>query len=101
VLARASRASAGSARTRSDPDLRGLKLHEKNRLFYARWHSRPARDIVAYHRRVGREIREALRDLPPGYFAKRVSPLWPNDLIGHSAEHRRRHLETTVRRRVD
>jgi hypothetical protein len=78
----------------SDPDLRSLQLHRKNALFYRRWHERPAALVVAYHRQVGREIRQALRALPSAYFAKRVSPQWPNDLVGHSAEHRRRHLET-------
>jgi len=70
-----------------------MRLDQKNRYFYRKWHSRPAREVVAYHRSVGREIRTAMRALGPEYFAKRVSPLWPNDLIGHAAEHRRRHLE--------
>ena len=78
---------------RSDPDLKGLQIHRKNRVLFARWHSRPARDVIAYHRAVARDIRKAMRDLEPAYFAKRVSPQWPNDLVGHSAEHRRRHLE--------
>ena len=69
-----------------------MRLHEKNRFFFTKWHDRPARDVVAYHRKVGREIRTAMRALGPEYFAKRVSPQWPNDLIGHSAEHRVRHL---------
>jgi hypothetical protein len=77
---------------RSDPELAGMRLHEKNRFFFTKWHDRPARDVVAYHRKVGREIRAALHALGSEYFAKRVSPLWPNDLVGHSAEHRRRHL---------
>jgi hypothetical protein len=78
---------------RSDPELRGMRLHEKNRFFYTKWHGRPAREVVAYHRAVGRDIRKAMRALGPEYFAKRVSPQWPNDLVGHAAEHRRRHLE--------
>ena len=78
----------------SDPDLVGLKIDRQNRRLYERWHSRPARAVVAYHRTVHRETMAAMRALPPAYFAKRFSPLWPNDLIGHSAEHRRRHLET-------
>ena len=79
---------------RSDPELAGMRLHEKNKFFFERWHSRPARDVVAYHRSVGREITRAMAALGPEYFAKRVSPQWPNDLVGHSAEHRKRHLET-------
>ena len=78
----------------SDPKLRGMRLHEKNRYFFRKWHPRPARAVVAYHREVGREIRSAMRGLGPEYYAKRFSPLWPNDLVGHSTEHRRKHLET-------
>ena len=78
----------------SDPELRGLTIDRKNRRLYERWHARPARAVVAYHRTVHRETMAAMRTLPPAYFAKRFSPLWPNDLIGHSAEHRRRHLQT-------
>ena len=77
----------------SDPALRGLRLDQQNRYFFKKWHTRPAREVVAYHRRVGREIRTAMRALGPDYFAKRVSPQWPNDLVGHAAEHRKRHLE--------
>ena len=79
---------------RSDPELKGMRLHEKNRFFFERWHGRPAREVVAYHRTVGRDIRTSMRALGPEYFAKRVSPQWPNDLVGHAAEHRRKHLET-------
>lgn len=82
----------------SDPQLRGLKIDRKNRVLYERWHARPARDVIAYHRSVQRDIRKAMRALPPAYFAKRLSPYWPNDLVGHSAEHRSRHLETETRR---
>lgn len=78
----------------SDPEFKGLKIDQANRKLYRRWHSKPARAVVAYHRQVHRETMAAMRALPPAYFAKRFSPLWPNDLIGHSAEHRRRHLES-------
>ena len=78
---------------RSDPELKGLKIDQQNRRLYDRWHSRPARDVVAYHRRVHRETMAAMRRLPDQYFRRRLSSIWPNDLIGHSAEHRRRHLE--------
>jgi hypothetical protein len=77
----------------SDPELVGLPLHETNRVFFKKWHDRPARDVIAYHRKVGREIRAAMRALGNEYYAKRVSPQWPNDLVGHSTVHRERHLE--------
>jgi uncharacterized damage-inducible protein DinB len=77
----------------SDPKTRGMRLHERNAFFFRRWHSKSARAVVAYHRGVGQEIRSAMRALGPEYYAKRFSPQWPNDLVGHSAEHRRKHLE--------
>jgi hypothetical protein len=77
-----------------DPELKGLRIDRRNRKLYERWHARPARDVVAFHRRIHRETIAAMRALPDEYFRKRLSPIWPNDLVGHSAEHRRRHLET-------
>src|SRR5512140_2101647 len=77
----------------SDPRLRGLTIERKNRALYERWHRRPARDVVAYHRAVHRDVIAALRALPEAYFAKRRSPFWPNDLVGHARGHRERHLE--------
>ncbi|HEU5288720.1 MAG TPA: maleylpyruvate isomerase N-terminal domain-containing protein [Candidatus Limnocylindria bacterium] len=76
----------------SDPQLRGLSIGRKNRILYDRWHRRPAREVIAYHRAVQREITAALRALPESYFAKRRSPYWPNDLVGHARGHRERHL---------
>jgi hypothetical protein len=83
----------------SDPELRGLPIDRKNRRLYERWHRRPARDVVAYHRAVHRDVMKALRALPEEYFAKRRSPFWPGDLRGHSAGHRQRHLEAIERQR--
>jgi hypothetical protein len=77
----------------SDPDLKGLPIDRKNRRLYERWHSRSAREVVAYHRRIHKETVAAMQRLPDEYFKRRLSSIWPNDLIGHSAEHRRRHLE--------
>ncbi len=79
---------------RSDPDLVGLPIDRKNRVPYDRWHRRSAHDVVAYHRAIHRDVMTAMRALPEAYFAKRRSPIWPNDLVGHSAAHRRRHLES-------
>lgn len=85
-------------REASDPELRGLPIDRKNRVLYERWHRRPARDVVAYHRAVQREITAALRALPETYFARRRSPHWPGDLLGHAAGQRRRHLEPLLTR---
>lgn len=76
----------------SDATLRGLTIDRKNRALYARWHRRSAREVVAYHRAVQRDVMAALRALPESYFAKRRSPSWPNDLVGHARAHRERHL---------
>jgi hypothetical protein len=77
-----------------DRTLRGLPIARQNRLIYERWHGRPAREIVAIHRRVGREVRDAMRALPDAYYRKRFSPAWPNELLGGSRWHREHHLET-------
>ena len=82
----------------SDPDLKGLPIDRKNRRLYERWHSRSARDVVAYHRKIHKDVMTAFRRLPEQYFRKRRSSIWPNDLVGHSAEHRRRHLEAPAKR---
>ena len=85
----------------SDPELRGLAIDRKNRALYERWHDRPARDVVAYHRAVHRDVVTAMRALPGAYFAKRRSPIWPNDLVGHVAWHRRRHLDSVLAERSE
>lgn len=76
-----------------DPELKGLDIAHKNRTLYERWHERPTREVVAYHRAVARDVRAAMRMLPDAYFARRFSPIWPNDLVGHARWHRERHLE--------
>ena len=81
-----------------DKTIRGKPIDVQNRVLYARWHRRSLRDVVAYHRRVQREVMAALRARPTSYFTHPPrSPLWPNDLIGHSAEHRTRHLDALAR----
>ena len=76
-----------------DRTLWGLPIATQNRLLFERWHRRPARDVVAFHRAVGREIRDAMRALPDAYYRKRFSPMWPNELVGASRWHREHHLE--------
>jgi hypothetical protein len=82
----------------ADPDLRGLDIARQNRVLYRRWHRRPPSAIVAFHRRTHREILAALRALPEEFFARPMrSASWPNDLVGHAAGHRVRHLEAYLR----
>jgi len=87
----------GVRREASDAALRGQPIDRKNRILYERWHDRPARAVVAYHRSVHRDIVRALRAKPDEYFRDPPrSPQWPNDLIGHARGHRERHLERVV-----
>jgi uncharacterized damage-inducible protein DinB len=74
-------------------ELRGLEVPEANAKLYREWRRRSSRDVIAAHRAVHREALAALRALPGELFQRPRSPQWPFDLIGHSAEHRRRHIE--------
>ncbi len=84
----------------SDPQLRGLSIDRKNRILYERWRRRPLAEVVAFHRRVHREVIAALRAKPEAYFRDPPrSAMWPNDLLGHSTAHRERHLEVLTARK--
>ena len=78
---------------RRPPRYRGLEVMAANTKLYRDWHHKSAREVVAAHHAVQREVMAALRALPGSSFAARPSPYWPADLLGHSAEHRVRHLE--------
>jgi len=69
------------------------KIADINAGIYKRSHRTPARTIVAEHRAAQRAMLKALRAAPPDYFRKQHSAQWPFDAVGHSAEHRRKHLE--------
>ncbi len=78
-----------------DPVLRGQSIDRKNRVLYERWRRRPIAELLAFHRRVHREVVTTLRAKPEGFFRDPPrSPLWPNDLLGHSRAHRERHLDS-------
>lgn len=79
-----------------DPTMRGLTTAQKNRKVYERWHRRPATEVVEWHRRMHREIMRTLRALPAEVFTSKRSSNWPADLVGHSAQHRKRHLEAGI-----
>lgn len=77
-----------------DASMRGKPIDVQNRMLYRRWHRRTVREVIAYHRAVHRDVMAALRAQPQSYFAEPPrSPQWPNDLLGHAAGHRERHLE--------
>lgn len=75
-------------------------LVDTNAGIYRRSHRTPAATIVAEHRAAQRAVLKALRALPSDYFARERSPQWPHDLVGHVAEHRRKHLEPLVAARA-
>jgi hypothetical protein len=68
-------------------------ITDTNAGIYTRSHRTPARTIVAEHRAAQRAMVKALRAAPPDYFRKQRSAQWPFDAVGHSAEHRLKHLE--------
>jgi len=79
-----------------DPSMRGLTTHQQNRRVYERWHRRPAQEVIDWHRRMHRKVMRTLRALPAEIFTSKRSSHWPADLVGHSTQHRRRHLEARV-----
>lgn len=79
-------------------ELRGLDVNQINHLIYKRWHARPRREVMQWHRRVHQEVLRTLAQLPTEYFGRRErGPSWPGDLEGHSAAHRRRDIEAALR----
>ncbi len=74
---------------RRPPEERGLNIGDGNHLVFVRWHDRPPRDVLAWHRQVQADLLAALREAPPAWFNGKEHPeQWPNDLDGHSAYHR-------------
>ena len=68
-------------------------ITDTNAGIYKRSHGTPAKTIVAEHRAAQRAVLKALRAAPPEYFRRQRAAQWPFDAVGHSAEHRRKHLE--------
>ncbi len=75
-----------------DPPKTGA-LKDTNAGIYRRSHRTSAAAIVAEHRAAQRAVLKALRAVPDEYFDRERSAQWPFDLVGHVAEHRRKHLE--------
>ncbi len=79
------------------PEMRGLDVDAINRLIYRRWRRRQPRELVAWHRRVQRDVLKTLAANPPEWFSRRQrSPKWPLDFDGHSADHRRDDIEAAL-----
>src|SRR5262249_24590541 len=81
------------------PEMRGLDVNRINRLIYTRWHRRPPREVVAWHRQVHADVLRTLASTPAAWFGRRErSPEWPADLDGHSAAHRMKDIEAALPR---
>ena len=79
------------------PEMRGLDVNAINRLIYRRWRRRRPTELVAWHRRVQRDVLETLAANPPEWFSRRQrSPQWPLDFDGHSAGHRMADIEAAM-----
>src|SRR5512143_1973592 len=82
------------------PELSGLNITEQNHLIFMRYHKRPPREILEWHRQVQADLLEALRDMPDEWFSGRERKAeWPYDLDGHSAYHRIRDIEGALANR--
>jgi hypothetical protein len=93
--------TARSARgQRRPPEERGLSTTEGNNLVYLRWRERSPQEVLRWHREVQEEVLNTLREAPEEYFSGRERfAEWPEDLVGHSASHRRRDIERAVKGR--
>lgn len=62
---------------------------DPNHYIYLRWRRRSAKDVVAWHRRVHKELLAALNTAPETWFSKhKPSSGWPYDVDRHLAQHR-------------
>ena len=87
-----------SARGQHQPkELSKLNITDGNRLVYMRWRKRPAKEVLAYHRQVQRDLLKALREAPEDWFTRKGrGPDWPFDMDGHSANHRLKDIERAL-----
>ena len=92
---------ARSARRQPRPaEERGLNITDGNRLVYRRWRNRSPQEVLAWHRKVQKEVLAALREAPAEWFSRPSrGDNWPYDLDAHSAEHRLKDIERAVTKR--
>src|SRR5512142_1616274 len=50
--------------------LSGMNITDSNHLIFERYHKRPPREILAWHRQVQAELLKALRDAPDEWFTR-------------------------------
>ncbi len=78
---------------------RGLNETEYNHLVYMRWKDHNPQEVLAWNRQVQRELMEALREAPEGWFSdKERNARWPYDVDGHSAYHRIKEIEKVLKK---
>jgi Mycothiol maleylpyruvate isomerase N-terminal domain len=79
------------------PEMRGLDVNQINRLVYRRWRGRRPAELVAWHRRVQRDVLKTLAANPPEWFSRRErSAQWPLDFDAHSSGHRMGDIEAAL-----
>ncbi len=79
------------------PEERVLGETEANHIIYTRWHNRPPQEILAWHRKIQKDVLAALRAAPEEWFSgKEHRPEWPYDLDGHSSYHRVKDIEQAL-----
>jgi uncharacterized damage-inducible protein DinB len=75
-----------------------LNITDGNRLVYTRWRKRSAREVLAWHRQVQKDLLAALREAPDRWYSRPDrGPDWPFDLDRHSAEHRVKDIEKALK----
>ena len=78
--------------------MKPLSITDGNRLVYTRWRKKSSREVLAWHRRVHKDLLAALREAPDQWFTRASrGPDWPFDLDGHSANHRVKDLERALK----
>lgn len=81
------------------PELRGLEVNPINRIVFERWHERRPAEVVAWHRRIQDDVMRTLISTPEEFFSRKErGPDWPGDFTSHSAWHRVRDIEATIKR---
>lgn len=79
-------------------DVRGLGIGPENHIIYLRWRDRSPQEVLAWHRKVQKEVLAAIQDMPEEWFSGRERQAeWPFDLDGHSAYHRIKDIEEALK----
>jgi hypothetical protein len=89
-----------SAMGKSRPPESRLKINDGNRVVYLRWKKRSAKEVLAWHRQVHKDLLKALRAAPSAWFTRPSrGPDFPFDLDGHSAGHRVKDIQRALAKR--